>query len=110
MSQPKLYAMKTSDTGEWVGHDSVRYCVMLTPRLYSGKHEGLTVPVECDAKHPCEWKEVVVLTAEELEQRERDAFEAGWKACESHFDPHSEIGGASLQIIADYKQWKEEPK
>lgn len=37
---------------------------------------------------------------------ELEAFIAGWKTCESYFDPHSEIGGAPLQMEADYYQWK----
>lgn len=36
---------------------------------------------------------------------EKKIFTAGWEACESHFNPFSEIGGAPLQLAADYKEW-----
>lgn len=36
----------------------------------------------------------------------KEAFRAGWMACEGHFDPNCEIGGAPLQISADYEEWQ----
>ena len=35
----------------------------------------------------------------------RRIFRAGWMACESHFDPQSEIGGAPSQINADFIEY-----
>ena len=38
-------------------------------------------------------------------EKVKQAFEAGWKACESHFDPQSQIGGAPSQLKADFEQY-----
>ena len=107
----KLYALQT-DTKEWVNHNSVAWVTSLSPKLFMVQFDAINTVAEIETGHPCQWVEVQVLINEQVEELERKAFEAGWKACESYYGIDNEFPEEVKKIVVDFnlKEWKEEKK
>lgn len=78
MNNQKLYALKTSDTGEWVRKSNTheRWFVSDVPQIFTNvpfSIRGMTINmIKADISNPVEWVEVVISPAtfswEEMEK------------------------------------------
>lgn len=99
-----MKAIRTK-SGKWVDVDPFNdmFYTSTSPRIFNELYaektlEQLRVDATVETGEDCELVEVLILTPAELEQRERDAFEAGFQR-----------GGTedytSMQLEHEYKDW-----
>lgn len=87
MTNQKLYALRTSDTGEWVRRNPFNntYYVRPDATIYNGRFPWILSKASRDTGHPCEWVEVWVIEALAVDDEAVDNL-LPYNALRSHRD------------------------